>query len=221
MNHHDQHFAKWNNWLETIDNDVTDLSVSRHIFWEVQKIIEANPKIHLPSSFYQWMGTHYAVYASIGLRRQIDKDQRTISLRRLLEEIRDQPEVLSRERYVALWDEPAIRKRFAAEAFDKFAGPGKPHIDPAMVEEDCSQLVKKIEGMKEYVDKRIAHYDKEGPTMLPTYADLDECLEFVEDLLKKYLAIIRADVRRQILPTWQYDWKQIFRHPWIPPESGG
>ena len=217
MNGHDAVFAEWDGWLETIKNDVTNLSVNRHIFREVQKIVEANPRIHLASDFYEWMGSVYAHYASIGLRRQIDKDERTISLRRLLEKIKDQPEVLSRERYVALWDDPVLRKRFADGQFNEFTGPGKPHIDPAMVEEDVSQLVKKIESVKGYVDKRIAHYDRQGPTTLPTYADLNECLDFVEVLLRKYLNVFRAEMRPRILPVWQYDWKQIFRHPWIPP----
>ena len=59
MNGHDAVFAEWDGWLETIKNDVTNLSVNRHIFREVQKIVEANPRIHLASSFYEWMGTGY------------------------------------------------------------------------------------------------------------------------------------------------------------------
>lgn len=221
MNHHDQLFAKWNDWVQVIENDVINLLASQHIFWEVQKIIKANPKIHLASSFYEWMGPVYAVFQSIGLRRQVDPTKDTISFRRLLEEIARRPDAITRERYIALYEDPVIRRHVEDMAFDKFAGVGKPHINPEMVRKDCKQLIKKIEGMKDYVDRRVAHFAERGPTRLPTYGDVDDCLEFVEDLLKKYLAVIRADVRRQILPTWQYDWKQIFRHPWIPPESGG
>ncbi len=217
MSEHDAIFSEWDGWLETIKSDVTNLSVYRHVFWEVQNIIEANPKIQLPSTFYDWMGSVYAAYATIGLRRQIDKDDRTISFRRLLEEAKSRPEVISRDSYVALYKDPVIRQRVADEEFDKFAGSGKPHIDPAMLQEDASRLIKKIESVKGYADKRIAHYDKEGPAKLPTYGDLDECLDLVEDLLRKYLAVFRAQAYGQILPVWQYDWKQIFRHTWIPP----
>ncbi len=221
MNDNDALFNKWNGWLETIKKDIMSLSINRHIFWEVQKIIKANPKIHLPSTFYQWMGNVYAVYVSIGLRRQIDKDPRTISFQRLLEEIEGQAEVISRKRYVALYEDEVLRNRVADKAFDKFAGIGRPHIDPAMVIEDRSQLIKKIEGVKDYVDKRVAHHDRRGPTSPPTYPDLDECLDFVEALLVKYLAVLRAESYKTILPVWQYDWKEIFRHAWIPPKSGG
>ncbi len=195
-------FAMWNGWLETIRKDVMNLSINRHIFWEVQKITEANPKIHVPSSFYEWMGDVHAVYASVGLRRQIDKERRTISFQRLLEEIEGQPEVISRERYVALYQDEVIRNEVADKGFDRFSGTGMPHIGPAIVKDDRSQLIKKIEGMKDYVDKRVAHYDQHRPTSLPTYADLDECLDFVETLLIKYLAALRAESYRRILPEW-------------------
>ena len=216
MDHRDQLFEKWNQWLDVIKNDVTNLSVSRHIFWEVQNIIKANPKIQLASSFYEWMGPAYAVFQSIGLRRQIDRRKDVISFHRLLEEIVRRPGVISRERYVALYEEPVIRKHIADKAFDKFAGAGKRHINSGIVRKDRDQLIKKIDGMKDYVDKRIAHFAQQGPTRLPTYGDIDDCLDFVETLLIKYLAVLRAEVWTGVLPTWQYDWKQIFRHPWIP-----
>ena len=219
MKHYDQRFEKWNQWLEIIRIDVTNLSVSRHIFWEVQNIIKANAKIQLASSFYEWMGPAYAVFQSVGLRRLVDSRKDTVSFRRLLAEIARQPGVISRERYVALYEDSVIRKRIADRAFDKFAGPGKPHIDPGMVRKDHDQLIRKIEGMKDYVDKRVAHFAEREPTRLPTYGDIDDCLDFVEALLKKYLAVLRAEAHLEILPTWQYDWKQIFRYPWIEPEG--
>jgi len=217
MNHYDQLFEKWDQWLVIIMKDVTSLSVSRHIFWAVQEMIDANPKIRLASTFYKWMGSAYAVYQSIGLRRQVDPRRDTISFRRLLAEIARKPEVISRKRYVALYRNPVLREEVADQHFDQFAGVGKPYINRAMVREDCDQLVKKVERMKDYVDARIAHHAHQGPTRPPTYGDIDDCLDFVEALLIKYLTVLRAEAFVSILPTWQYDWKQIFRHPWIPP----
>jgi hypothetical protein len=219
MNEQDALFTMWNRWLVIIKKDVTSLSMSRHIFWAVQEMIEANPKIQLASTFYKWMGSAYGVSQSIGLRRQIDPRRDTISFRRLLEEIARQPAVISRKRYVALYRNPVLREEVADQHFDRFAGVGKPHINRAMVRKDCDQLVKKVEGMKDHVDKRIAHYAQQGPTRPQTYGDIDDCLDLVEALLIKYLEVLRAEAHLEILPTWQYDWKQIFRHPWIP--SGG
>lgn len=46
-------FAKWDSWLSTVHQEVQGLLVNRHIFREVQAIIQANPKIQLASSFYE------------------------------------------------------------------------------------------------------------------------------------------------------------------------
>src|SRR6266850_2902607 len=99
----DDQFKKWDRWLEKIKGDITRLSVNRHIFWEVQEIIKRNAKIQKPSSFYEWMGNLYATDAVIGVRRLLDKDDRSISLARLLTEIQEKPEVLSRARFLALY----------------------------------------------------------------------------------------------------------------------
>jgi hypothetical protein len=47
--HMNERFAKWNRWLDIIYDQVTDLAVYRHIFWEVQSIIKNNQRILLPN----------------------------------------------------------------------------------------------------------------------------------------------------------------------------
>ena len=137
----DNLFVKWDGWLEKINTDIVELLVSRYIFWEVQDIIKANPRIHVSSSFYTWMGRLYATHASVGIRRQQDSGTDTVTLRRLLGEIRDNPQVLSRDRYVALYKEGA--QEFGHHDFDKIAGQGRSHIDSGMVIKDLEQLDEK------------------------------------------------------------------------------
>jgi len=212
---HDDQFAKWNKWLDKIYADIQGLLVNRHIFREVQKTIQANPKIQIGSSFYEWMGNVYATAAVIGVRRQRDKDKKSVSFARLLEEIQGVPEVISRERYIALYTDSVLPMDFANRNFDKLIGHGCSHIDPKMVENDLDLLIKKSKKLKNFVNKRIAHFNKSAFKNPPTYAELDECLDYLEKLLKKYLSIFRAEVHLRIVPVWQYDWKQIFKYPWI------
>ena len=82
-----ERFAKWNRWLDIIYDQVTDLAVYRHIFWEVQNIIKNNQRIQKPSSFYTFLGTSYVALAVMGVRRQIKQDRQSISFARLLQEI--------------------------------------------------------------------------------------------------------------------------------------
>lgn len=213
MTTHDS--LKWNEWLDTIYKDVQNLLTNRYIFREVQKIISSNPRIQIGSSFYDWMGSVYAASQVIGVRRQVDADSDSISFRNLLDEIRQHAHILSRERYVSLYKDSGLPNDIPHRDFDRKAGTGRNHIDPVVVEADLSALQEKAERIRKYVNKRIAHFDRAEFKSLPTYAELDECLDYLEALLKKYLSLLQAKTHLSIVPVWQYDWKEIFRRPWI------
>src|SRR3990172_7876188 len=96
-------FSKWNRWLDVIFSEITTLAANKHIFWEIQTIIKNNPKIQKPSAFYEFLGSVYASSAVIAVRKQVKIDKNSISFARLLQEIHDDPMVLSRSRFVALY----------------------------------------------------------------------------------------------------------------------
>lgn len=215
-------FSKWDRWLEKIKDEVTNLVVHRYIFWEVQKIIEANPKIQKPSSFYAWMGNVYVTDAVMGVRKQLDNREDSISLARLLNEIIQTPSVLSRERIMRIYlkdpnsdEEKRFLERIGRRDFDKFAGVGNNHVDSKLVEEDLLRLQDIGRKIKNYGNKRVAHLDRSGLKHLPTFNELNASIDCIEKLLKKYLLLFRA-VSYKTLPVWQYDWKAIFTETWAP-----
>lgn len=207
-------FNKWNKWLELIYKEITDLSVKRYIFWEVQEIIKNNQKIQKPSAFYEFLGNCYVSSAVMTIRRQVKFGKGSISFARLLQEICDTPEVLSRDRYVALY-KGSGSECFADRDFDKFAGKGKENVDSLLVKFDLEKFRKKANGCEKYADKRIAHFDKKMPKRVPTFDELDTCIDLLESLIKKYYQLFRGGSLVSVLPTFQYDWKQIFREPWL------
>jgi len=42
----------------------------------------------------------------------------------------------------------------------------------------------------------------------------------MEELVLKYLELVKGESKITLLPTFLYDWKSIFRTPWIV-ETGG
>lgn len=207
-------FKKWNKWLDVIYREITSLSVNRNIFWEVQKMIKNNPKIQKPSSFYEFLGSVYVASALIGVRRQVKVDKQSISFVRLLKEICDTPEVLSRTRFVDLYRASAVQRSVDRD-FDKFAGKGKNYVNRDLVNLDLQKLREKAGKCEKYADQRVAHFDKGAIKNVPTFRDLDDCIDFLEELLKKYYLLFRAASLLSILSVWQYDWKAIFREPWL------
>ena len=212
-------FDKWSGWLETIYKDIQNLLIKRDIFREVQEIVRANPRIHKPSHFYDWLGSVYTTDAVIGIRRQLDLDKRSISFKRLLTDILNHPEVLSRDRYVKLYPKFKMRPDMGTRDFDSIAGSGQAHIPVELVTADIAELEKKAQKISHYATKRIAHFDEEGPNEPVASADLEECLDYLEELLKKYFLIFHATHIASIVPVFQYDWKHVFREPWILPST--
>ena len=214
----DERYEMLNGWLDILQKEVIDLRVSQHIFWEVQEIIRANPRINIGSSFYEWMGSMYVAAMSVAVRRQVDEDKASVSFLRLLKEVKRYPKVLSRSRYKSRFTNPAP-ENYKNGSFDKLAGPGRDHVDPAVVEAEIADLRTKTDELRKYVNKRVAHYDKAHFGRFPTFQDLDDAIDYLEVLLKRYMNLFRAIHLGSALPVWQYDWKKVFRYPWIDPET--
>ncbi len=110
-----------------------------------------------------------------------------------------------------------MAEQFSNRDFDRLAGRGKDHVSIGIFKADLSRLKQAGRRLRRFVNKRIAHFDRRKFKNPPTYREVDQCLEVMETLLKKYVLMFRAEAHVNILPTWQYDWKAIFRVPWIPP----
>lgn len=211
-------FKKWEGWLKTIHEDIRELLKRKYIFREVQEIIKSNPKIHKPSSFYDWLSIVHSVDISIGIRRQLDADKKSVSFIRLLTAIIEEPEVLSRERFVGLYPDEEYRQDYGHKEFDDFAGKGNAYIDPKLVKADLNYLLESGKDIKEFANKRVAHSSENSYLKPVTDTKVVACLDLLEKLLVKYYLLFHAKTYGRILPVWQYDWKEIFREPWIPTE---
>lgn len=238
----DQTFDKWRGWLSTIRKDVSDLVIGRHVFWEVQNIIKANPSVQKPSTFYTWLGAAYVAWGPMGVRRQLDRDKQSISLSRLLREVKQNAHIISRQRFVSIYASKLIgptppqvsqsdsersvasgayalsqaeAEHFANSCFDKYVAPGSKHLRPEQVDKDLCEFLSKSQKVEAFATKKIAHLDRKPPTELPTFDELDACIELLEQLVLKYEMLFEASAPASLLPTWQYDWKAIFYEPWI------
>ena len=104
------------------------------------------------------------------------------------------------------------------KTFDKYAGKtikDKDLLDIDTVLLDKNNLGKNLNKLKPLIDKIIAHRDKNPPKVLNTYNEIDEIIDFVGDSIKKYYLILKAGSITNLIPTIQYDWKEIFTEVWI------
>ena len=214
----DPKFEKWNKWICTIYEDVVKLVEHQQIFGKVQDIIKANPEIQKPNEFYRFLEDTYGAFIAIGIRRQI-KPQKGGSLVGLLEDIRENPSVLSRSRFMELYS--ASMQSGASPIFDnRFSGSCPDHIDPAIVQQDLDELEAHTCKVEKYADKCVAHTDKQVPP-IPTFAELDPPIDCLKKLVIKYISLIKAeDLTNCFVPPFitEVDMEVIFRKPWIRPD---
>ena len=205
---------KLNSWLDVLIHEIRELRIDQHIFWELQEIVSKNSKINTGNHFYVFVGGMYASAMSVAIRRLVDSNSRSISFLRLLQEIQSEPMVLSRARYRACYGNSPLPRDFQDDCFDRFVGRGRNCVDPVAVEREIAELKAKTSALKKYVNKRVAHHDRKQFKTFPTFQDVDDAVDYLEHLTKRYVQLFRA-IDLTLMPQFMYDWKSIFRHPWI------
>lgn len=211
----DPRLTKWLGWLDIIKVEVQDLVMAKHMVGEIRSMIGNNPAIRVDNSYYRYLANSYASHAIIGVRRQIKIDSQSVSLARMLLEMSETPEIVSRKYYVSLYKGSTVED-LADGDFNRYADPDAPHIRASMMVEDRQLLADRTAKCEEYADKRIAHRDKREPKAPPTYDEVDSCIDLLDALYVKYFGLFHAGHLDTLLPTWQYDWKAIFRTAWLP-----
>jgi hypothetical protein len=205
---------KWCAWLKDIDADLTDVAMARMVWRKMNEIVGKHPS--MPDSLlFDVQARNYAAAQTVAVRRQVDKNQRSVTMWRLLDEVHASPHVLSRDRYVGMFDWGM--QHLGDQQFDDWAGKGAAHIDPAMVETDIDALVTATDAIRHYVNKHIAHLDeRRARVVLPTFTDLDAAIDMLFELFRKYGVILTGSHRAVMTPVPQYDWLAPWRVPWIP-----
>lgn len=209
---------KWITWLKIIENEVTHLLVKKDIFWAINDIIKNNKNIQKPSSFYDYLNDTYIAYSVMGVRRQVKISNTSISLARLLCEIIETPQIISRDYYTNLYKGSPV-ECFANRDFDRYAGKGGRYICEDMVKSDYKTLVQSAIKCEELADKRFAHTDKRKIKTTIIYKDLDDSIDTLDKLCIKYNGVFHAASMSTLMPTYQYDWKEIFYYPWLIKEK--
>ncbi len=126
-----------------------------------REVIQRNTRLlTIRSAFFDMLNDAYAHSAAMRIRRLVDEDNRTISLRRLLEDLSKYPDLL------------------------------RGQVSEAELAEDSYKLDRATSKVKGYVDQFIAHHDGSPVATAPIHRDLDAAIELLKRLLKKYYGVL-------------------------------
>jgi hypothetical protein len=209
-----QKFQKWDQWLDTILNEVGSLVMFQFVYRELQSTIDKNKGIQKPSLFYDFMFSSYAAWAVMTVRRIVKSQKDSVSFTGLLKDMKINHILLTRERFVSLYT-PEM-KDCAEGSFDRISGAKSlSHIASDMLSTDIAELEAVTNAIEVYADKIVAHHDQRKLTKLPTWDDLEKCISVIEKLALKYQFLLRARDDDTLLPAILYNWKEVFYIPWL------
>jgi hypothetical protein len=228
----DDTLMTWREWLQQIGEDVTQLYEFRRIFKDSREIVSKNPAVQAPSLYHDFVASCYVAYAVMAVRRQVRRRRDSVSLVKLLKEIEDHPDVMSRTRFTDMYPVGLPRDILATADYDRFADRNGNQVSPEVVrqdrlklgdheksepQQDRDRLESAVKRVIMLADKRVAHLDYTKPIdPVPTYADLDEAIDTLGSVFNKYNVLLTGTSLLTMEPTIAVDWTAIFQVPWLP-----
>ncbi len=222
----DPRIDKWTRWIEgPIRSNVLTMYLHRDTWQELAKVIEDHGS--LPDSyFWEYYRDIYAANQAMAVRRQADTDHRAASLGRLLVEVGDAAELITRDFWLELWrkpDEDPYWVQVAEKQWcEHFAGDVGDHLDPSVPARQLAELQSAAEAIKGYADRHVAHTDTRavGTEVTFTLNDVHVPIDVIGQLFRRYNSLFTASDYAVMVPAIQHDWLAPFRQPWIPPRPG-
>jgi hypothetical protein len=210
----DRLYEKWKQWIERIYDETVALFAYRSFYRGLAEITEANEEIP-PTSFFDALGAWYATTQAMAVRRQTDTGADAVSLAKLLVNMGVHPHVMNRDRFLSLWGDEEHWQMRGSEQFDKYVGDGGDQIAKEYYEADLERFQRTAQPIKDYVDRLVAHNDQRELSRLPTWAELNDAIDLLEEMLNKYMVLLKATSVPSADPVHQEDWKAAFRVPWL------
>lgn len=213
--------------LRQLAQDVWGLHHRRKMFNELAEMLEGQGNPHR-AYVDQFLADMYFDAQLVRLRRLIDNNPRSVSFRRLINQLMEHRTKFTREWYVSLWtegtdansDDPGERldARVWVEngnkEFDKWID-DKPGRQDVLGGQPLQQLIGalglEIEVVKSYVDQHVAHVQAEPDPIELTYEQVDRAIGRAGETLRSLSLFLEQVTTVGLEPTVQGDWKSPFR----------
>ena len=217
---HDDLFDKWNEWLGQVEDDIIyRLHANRLVWKELTAIIDTNDEIPEADFIRGWITRQHMEAMVLGIRRQTEVKDDVVTLGSLLEAIRRNPAVITRQRFTELCSPSGDEnwKLVVDQNFDNWAGPGGDEIDPALIEKRLEGLKQTAANITVFVNAFLAHAaKKEGPGSV-SYEEIDTALDEIGKQLTDLYLLLTCKSLTSPEPTIQTPWHRAFSVPWLQP----
>lgn len=225
MNHRERANARrrWRRWIKRICEDAEALVWDDHIFRYSMHAIEPARRVTADNVVYQWLQNCYMTQAAIGIRRLIDRDERSYSLLLLLDELCKHNELLSRDSFVSAYHYETRRLPGSLEVanrdFDNIAGVNVETFPKDELRDDRDRLKNIRDRFWKMINKTIAHKDRgwrcaPGVPRTVSWQEIHDAVELIEQLCLKYHFLLLQNNPPSLLPANADDFDEDIAAMW-------
>ena len=205
----DTKLQKWIKWLDIIKIEISEILIGRNIFWQLLESVESDSVKRGKIIYGHYLCSSFTSHVMMAIRRQIKDNKQSISLVRLLNELIENPEIISSDYFKSLWKD-STSKHKADTYFHDYSLGVYNHISREVVKADLEHLLKHTNKIEALSDQRLAHRDKKLFQSVPSITELEACIETFKIIFCKYYYLFHAE-HVDLLPDFHNpDLKQIF-----------
>lgn len=196
--------------LQLQNTAMTNILEKRLVFEHLDEIIKTNSDLHTYNLFWDWFFYNYIDSQVMELTRILDKDSDTKNVIRFIDSLIEGFKIDNSffERIRDMLVSASLSKEMVFL------------FDVKQLEKDREELINEIsiESVRNYRDWKVAHNDaQKWKDLTLDISKLNECINFVHKKILDYelrLNNVGYPITG-LLPKIQYDWRSIFRIPWV------
>ncbi len=186
----------WRPMLDRVTAEISELWLDRFFWRSFRNMAQSVPVAH-DSFILAWIGQQYYRRAAIAIRSMVDVHPDSDSLINLRADIRDHGSEMT-----------------CPGSCADLRAPGVQTADPAKVQADVDRLTTAAYGVRRYVNRHLAHIAREPKVPLPQITEVDDAVQLLGELARKYTLLIR-DTDLEVEPKVLFDWTKALREPWV------
>jgi hypothetical protein len=195
---------------------MSDLFTRRDVYRRFSEIAKASPAYPIAIDFIEWAARNFVDASCIALRRFNDRDGRSVSLRQLLEALRDTPSLLTRSVFQRLRRRPSVSRGEINATFDKLVGRRATGISASWCLKRLRRLDRADALIRRYVNKFVAHKGRLGSIRrIPKLADFDAAIAEVDGVLVDLRLALTGERHLTMKAATLHPWQRAFSQAWV------
>lgn len=208
-------WKRWLAWIGKVKDDLQSTIDDRAIFGAFNEEVRQNQEWihrHHGHRFYSFVVRSYVARVALGIRRHVKNKEDSISLLRVLDQMRRCAPELTVDFYLQHFPGETEDAPWMALTFRGISEDGAV-ASAQKIEADMQEIEKYTEQVERFADQVLAHLDKREFAGDVTFNDLDSAVDKMDEVACKYIALLTGKGYPTLEPTPQYDWKEIFTVP--------